>query len=356
MSRVAGEKEERLVVTEFFERGYAGDGERGGQVKELWSWGGQKGKEGGGKMSRWWWVAGLLGLSLWGCVTVKVNLWEEAEPLREQVVAGRGGDKILLVDLSGLIIESPRRRLLWWPGVVSAARVKEELDKAAKDRRVKGVVLRINSPGGTVSGADLIYHELQTFKKERGVPVVACFLGLAASGGYYVAQAAEAIVASPTNLTGSIGVVAMKPNLKGLLDRLGVGSDVVKTGEWKDFWSPFRPATEKEKERMQEIIEEFYRRFLEVVAQGRGLSRKEVEKLADGRIFTAPEAKELGLVDKVGYLEEAIELAKEKAGLREARVVMYYRPGSYRPSIYSWAQELLGEMSGPQFLYLWCPE
>ncbi len=303
-----------------------------------------------------WLVIGVLGLWLGGCVTVKVDLFEEPEPLEEKVVSGVGRDKILLLEISGMMVDSSRRRLIFGPGIVTPGRVKEELDKAAGDRRVKAVVLRINSPGGTVSGADLIYHELQAFKKGRGVPVVACFLGLAASGGYYVAQAADVIVASPINLSGSIGVLAMKPNFKGLMDKLGVESEVVKSGAWKDFWSPFRPATDQEKEMMQAIIDDFHRRFLEVVAAGRGMSLKEVKGLADGRIFTATKAKELGLVDKIGYLEEAIELAKEKAGLTEARVVRYQRPGSYRPTIYSLGQELLGELAGPQFLYLWWPD
>jgi protease IV len=212
-------------------------------------------------------------------------------------------------------------------------------------------VLRINSPGGTVSASDLIHHEIAAFKKEHHLPVVACFMGLAASGGYYVAQAADAIVAHPTGITGSIGVVAMKLNVKGLMEKVGLDSDVVMRGEWKDFWSPFRPATPEEKRMMQEIIDDFYERFLTVVAQGRGLPHAEVKRLADGRIYTARQAKDLGLVDRVGYLDDALDLAKAKAGIDEARVVLYHRPGSYRPTIYSLAPELLA--GGPQFLYLW---
>jgi protease-4 len=218
-------------------------------------------------------------------------------------------------------------------------------------------VLRINSPGGTVSGSDLIYHELLAFKKKHKIPVVACLMGLATSGGYYVAQAADTIVASPTGITGSIGVLAMKPNIKGLMDKVGVDTDLVKTGQWKDFWSPFRPATPAEKEMMQKIINDYYRGFLEVVAQGRKLKPEQVKAWADGRIFTATQAKDLGMVDRLGYLDDAIKLAQEKAGLpEEARVVRYHRPGSYRPNIYSMLPGLDLEMGlGPQFLYLWWP-
>ena len=158
-------------------------------------------------------------------------------------------------------------------------------------------------------------------------------------------------MAYPTCITGSIGVIAMKFNLRGLMDKVGVDTDIVKTGAWKDFWSPFRPATPKEKEMMQQIIEEFYRGFLTAVAQGRHLSLQEVRKVADGRIFTAPQAQDLGLLDKIGYLDDAVKEAQERAGLSRARVVRYQRPDSYRPNIYSLLPEL--EAAGPQFLYLW---
>jgi len=296
-------------------------------------------------------LAGILLLLLAGCVTVKVSLFEEPEPLKEKTISGYGPDKILLLDVSGMILEGPHRILGLFKGVTAPSRVKEELEKAAKDKHIKAVVLKINSPGGTVSAADVILHELKSFKAERQVPVVVCLEGLAASGGYYVAQAGDTIMAYPTCITGSIGVIAMKFNFRGLMDKVGVDTDLVKTGAWKDFWSPFRAASPKEKEMMQQIIEEFYRTFVNVVAEGRKMSLKEVKQVADGRIFTAPQAKDLRLVDKIGYLDEAIKEAQELAGLTAAKVVRYHRPGSYRPTIYSRLPEL--ETAGPQFLYLW---
>ena len=214
------------------------------------------------------------------------------------------------------------------------------------------MVLKINSPGGTVTAADVILHEIKAFKAKKGVPVIVCLQGLAASGGYYVAQAGDTIIAYPTCITGSIGVIAMKFNFQGLMNKFGVGEDVVKTGKWKDFWSPFRPATPQEKEMMQHIIDDFYREFVNVVAQGRHLSLKQTLAVADGRIFTASQARDLGLVDQLGYLDDAIDLARAKAGLDTgARVVIYHRPGSYKPTIYSMLPDL--NMVGPQFLYLW---
>ena len=158
-----------------------------------------------------------------------------------------------------------------------------------------------------------------------------CLEGLAASGGYYVAQAGDTIMAYPTCITGSIGVIAMKFNFRGLMDKVGLDTDVVKTGAWKDFWSPFRAATPKEKEMMQQIIEEFYRDFVNVVAQGRKMSLKEVQQVADGRIFTAPQARDLKLIDKIGYLDDALKEAQALAGISGARIVRYHRPGSLPP-------------------------
>jgi protease-4 len=204
-----------------------------------------------------------------------------------------------------------------------------------------------------VSASDVIFHEIRAFKEEKGIPVVACLTSMATSGGYYVAQAADTVVAYPTCITGSIGVLALKLNLKGLLDKVGVDPEMVKSGDWKDFWSPFRPASPEEKQMMQAVIDNFYRSFVEVVAQGRKLNPAQCRQVADGRIFTASQALDLGLVDRVGYLDDAIKLAQERAGLEEARVVRYNRPGSYRPTIYSGLPDL--DLAGPHFLYLWWP-
>jgi protease-4 len=303
---------------------------------------------------RRWLGAAIVLLMAAGCITVKASLFEEPGPLKEKTISGYGRDKVLVLEVSGVILEGKHGILGWLKGVTTPARVKEELDKAAKDRSIKAVVLRINSPGGTVSASDVILHELKAFKAERGVPVVVCLQGLATSGGYYVAQAGDTIIAYPTCITGSIGVLAMKLNLRGLMDKVGVDEDLVKAGRWKDFWSPFRPATAKEKEMMQQVIDHFYRGFVEVVASGRHLSLKEALQVASGRIFTAEEAKDLKLVDQLGYLDDAVALAKAKANLpKEARVIRYHRPGGYKPTIYSGLPDLGLEMAGPQFLYLW---
>jgi len=316
------------------------------------------------------WCLGVLLFLLAGCVTVKVPLWEEPGPMKEKVVSGYGPQKILLMDLSGMLWEKPPRSWLGLGGRLSLpARVKEELEKASDDDKVRAVVLRLNSPGGTVTAADLIYHELRRFKEKGQRKIVACVVGLAASGGYYVAQAADVIMAQPTSIVGSIGVLALKFNVKELLDKLGVETELVKTGKLKDLWSPFRGATPEEARIMQGIIDDFQQRFVEVVAQGRSLPPAEVRKYADGRIFTATQALESKLIDRIGYLDEALELAQALAGVEEARVIVYHYPGTYRGTIYSqsltetWRDWLPLPGAGvapltaeaPEFYYLWQP-
>ena len=299
-------------------------------------------------------VALFLALLVAGCVTVKVDLFEEDKPLKEKVLSGYGRDKVLLVDVSGVIMETRHRSLLGLGVATTPAYIKEVLDKAAKDGHIKALVLRINSPGGTVSASDMMHHELMLYKQEHHVPVVACLMSLATSGGYYLAQAADTIVANPAGITGSIGVLAMKLNFKGLMNKVGVQGEMVKSGKWKDFWSPFRPSTPQEKQMMQEIINSYYRGFVDVVCQGRKMDLKEVKRVADGRIYTASQAKDLGLVDSLGYLDDAVKIAEEKAGLEHAKVVRYHRPGSYRPNIYSQFPDFSWAVT-PQFLYLWWP-
>jgi len=245
---------------------------------------------------------------------------------------------------------------------------REALKKAGKDKGIAGLVVRINSPGGTVTASDILRHEILEYKTKTGVRVVACMMDVAASGGYYVAAAADEIVAHPTTITGSIGVIAMKFNVQGLLGKIGVEAEAVKSGDKKDLLSPFRPATEEEKKIVQSVIDQLHGRFVAVVVEGRKpLAREAVLKLADGRIYTAPQALELRLIDRVAYLDGAIEGLKSALNLKNASVVVYHRPGTYRGSIYSEAggnttvvnllpQDLESLLpQGMRFMYLWAP-
>ncbi len=293
-----------------------------------------------------------------GCI--KVNLLEETQPLTEQTISGSGREKVLVLDISGVIVSgdigsplSERKK----PGLI--ARMREALDRAREDRNVKAVVLRINSPGGGVTASDTLYHELARFKQETGVVMVAHIMDVGASGGYYAALAADTITAQPTSVTGSIGVIMYRVDATGLLQKIGVQASEISSGDKKSIGSPLRPLSEDERKIFQGVIDDLYGRFTGLVAGSRKLSPDAVRKLADGRIFTSKEAQAAGLIDGIGYIEDAVELAKKKAGLSRASVVMYLRPGEYRNNLYSlnlFSLDL-GELADPgaRFLYLWWP-
>ncbi len=318
-----------------------------------------------------WFLAVLLLWCLPGCVFITGNINPFSavpQPLEEHVVSGEGADKILLIDISRVITGQEEEDAL---GVKrrdsTTARVREELDKAAKDDRVRAVVLRINSPGGTVTASDIVFHQVMEFKARRRVPVVAQMLDMATSGGYYVALAADEIVASPTTVTGSVGVVMYGLNLAGLLQKLGVKNQTLKAGERKDMGSPLREMTPEEAGILQAVLTQMHQRFLMLVGQQRpGMSPEALRSIADGRIVTAEQALQLHMVDRIGYLDDTLASVAQRAGLVRARVVMYRRPEQFAENIYSRAAvpgqinlmnvDLGGlAYSGPQFMYLWLP-
>jgi len=302
-----------------------------------------------------------------GCITV--NLLQPPGPVQETLLSGTGDAKVLLLDLSGVIGSQDKDGLIPQPNML--ATFKEELTRAAKDDQIKAVVVRINSPGGTVTASDILYHELKMFKAAKKVPVIVSMMDVAASGGYYLAMAGDSLLVHPSTVTGSIGVIMLTVNARGLLEKVGVEANAITSGPRKDMGSPFRTMTTEEKAIFQGVIDSFYQRFLAVVQEGRpNLSAEQIKKLADGRIYSGEQAKAAGLVDDIGYLDEAIDQAKKKAGLKEAKVVTYRRPGEFQNNIYSRA--LLGTGSGlaglanidllsmvrggtPQFMYLWMP-
>jgi len=166
-----------------------------------------------------------------GCSFISVSLVPYVEPLRETTLMGKGKEKVLIVEISGIISEEEKRGIAGLSGEPDmVARIKEELKTAAKDKHVKAVVLRINSPGGTVTASDMIYHEIEQFKKKTNNKVIACIMDLGASGGYYVAVSADRIIAHPTTVTGSIGVIMLNLSVEGLLQKIGVKDTSIKTG------------------------------------------------------------------------------------------------------------------------------
>ncbi|HXY54803.1 MAG TPA: signal peptide peptidase SppA [Nitrospirota bacterium] len=212
-----------------------------------------------------------------------------------------GTDRVALVKISGMLISSEH--------------IVEELSEYTDDPSIKAIVIRIDSPGGGVVVSQEIYNAVTKAKKE-GKKVVVSMGSVAASGGYYVAAAADKIVANPGTLTGSIGVIMEFANVEKLLEKIGVKGVVVKAGEYKDMGSPFRDMTPQERKLLQDVIDDVHNQFVKAVAEGRNLPESEVRAIADGRIFTGQQALALRLVDQMGDLDDSIRLAGSLAGIK----------------------------------------
>jgi protease-4 len=307
-----------------------------------------------------------------GCVFVVGNplspFGSEKRPLEETTVEGEGRAKIAIIDVTGEITGEPSRRAF---GLVeeesTVARVEAELTAAADDDAVKAVILRVNSPGGGVTASDDINTQLQRFKRDTKKPVIAALGDTAASGGYYVACAADRIVANPTTVTGSIGVILLSLDIEGLMAKIGVKNETYKAGAHKDILSPLRAATPEERRIVQDVLDHMHARFIDVVKAGRPrLDTQHLAEITDGRIFDAPQAQRLGLVDDIGSVHDAIALAKQTAGLSEAKVIRYRRRGETAETIAARAASapqvnlLAVDLGGftpasPRFMYLWAP-
>jgi protease-4 len=238
--------------------------------------------------------------------------------------ARTAGNELAVVRISGVISEYGADAGLFGYGEDSVSAVLNRLSMIKRDESVKGVLLLIESPGGTVTASDVIYHAVREFKEETGTPVVTMMKGMATSGAYYVAAASDYIVAYPTTITGSIGVILYSFNFKGLMDKYGVKYVAVKTGEFKDMMSPFKGINGAELAYMQTIVDRMLEQFVSAVAGGRkNLSVERVKKLADGRIYIAEDAVALGLIDATGYFKDAVEALAERAGIAAPIVVEF---------------------------------
>ena len=297
-----------------------------------------------------------------------------AQKLQETVVSQDSGwfveDRIALVDVEGMLVN--RSDLgIFGSGENPVALFSDKLIKAASDSRVKAVVLRINSPGGTVTASHLMYELVQKFRKQSRKPVIICGMDLLASGAYYLASAGDEVIVQPTCVVGSIGVIMQTVNFSGTMTKLGIRTEAIKSGPSKDIGSPFRPMTESERTILQGIIDHFYDQFLDVILAGRTqLTAESLQPIADGRVYVAADAERHHLVDRIGGLEDAIISAKSAAKVSRVKVVMYHRPLGYRSNIYSNTQNHQPQsnvnfinvdlpdylkLKQPTFLYLWAP-
>jgi protease-4 len=302
----------------------------------------------------------------------RVSLWPSNDEALTTILvkkpAHHTDNRVLLLDIEGPISEWGESRLFHQTEPTTTI-VRAKLEKAMQDPRIKAVVLRINSPGGTVTGTDIVYTQLKKYKNTAKVPFVASFMGLAASGGYYVACAADRIYAHPTTLTGSIGVLIHSFGFAGLFQKIGMESRVIKAGKMKDMGNPFAQMSDEERAIWQGIVDDAYERFISVVAEGRpNLTVDKIRELADGRIYTATQAKKLGLVDQIGDLEDAIGEAMRLANIRDAGVILYSTSERPEQNIYSrtdaaapqitlgfsgLSMDELLDAGRPRFYYMW---
>jgi protease-4 len=286
--------------------------------------------------SRFWgWMTwmGLLALLVvvlakWGVIATYFDAGGNVE---EKYVSGPklGDDKLAIITISGVIMDGE-------------GFVKNQIDKVRDDKKVKAVVVRVDSPGGTVSGSDYIFHHLKKLRDEKGIPLVVSMGGMAASGGYYVAMAVgdkeDTIFAEPTCSTGSIGVMIPHYDISGFLEKHDIKDDSLATHPRKLMLSMTREMTSEERELVQSHINDMFERFKEVVHEGRPFFKQnpaELDKLATGEIFTSEKALEFKLIDRIDYQEAAIERALELASLdkEKTRIIKYKRPVSLSDSL-----------------------
>jgi len=268
-------------------------------------------------------------VTMFGCAGPRIKLFSDAsDPLQEMTLEGTGKDKILMIPVTGVITDVSERTLMrTTPSVVQE--VVSHLRLAEKDDRVKAVVFKIDSPGGNTTASDILYHEIAAFKARTGKKVVVSMMNLAASGAYYISLPADVIMAHPTTVTGSVGVILMRPEMSGLMQKIGVDVQVNKSGDNKDMGSPFRSATTEEDLMLQDLTDTLGKRFIGLVKKHRDINDTRLDAVADARIFLADDALEIGLVDRIGYLPDAVEAAKRIAELDDAARLVTYRRTRY---------------------------
>ncbi|MBN1224534.1 MAG: signal peptide peptidase SppA [Candidatus Aminicenantes bacterium] len=284
------------------------------------------------------------------------------------LVDSKAKDKILIIDISGIIGMALKPGLLERESDI-VSRVYSRLQKASEDRRVKGIILRLDTPGGEVTASDILFNEIRKFRDNTDVPVVSLMMGVAASGGYYIAAASDHIIAHPSTITGSIGVISLFPNLEELFAKIGVEINVIKSGSMKDSGSAFRDLTDDEKAVFQTVVDELYTKFLDVVLEGRrgALTLDELKTIADGRIYTAQQALSLKLIDEIGYYDAALSKVMSLAGIEDARIITYTYYPKQKTNIYATQlahpsmfetkdfQSLFHSLKSG-FYYLWLPQ
>ncbi len=310
-------------------------------------------------------------IAISGCAVPKIKLFsDDTEPLREFTLQGKKKGKVLLISVKGIISDEPQRSFLR-PKPSMVQEIVSQLQLAEKDKDILAVILKIDSPGGSTTASDILYHEIKAFKERKKVKIVAVMMNLAASGGYYVSLPADHIIAHPTTVTGSIGVIFIRPKIVSLMEKVGLAVEVDKSGKNKDMGSLFREATDAEKRIFREIVEDLGDRFVNLVIENRKLSPEAVDKITSARVYLANDALDLNLIDEIGYLSDGIKKAKGLSDLPEdAKVIVYRRTKYPDDNLYNTSTYFQGIQKMPLidlnvpdalthlragFYYLWAP-
>ena len=289
----------------------------------------------------------------------------DSKSYTEECIYGKGKNKVVCIEAFGIISFAKASSGLFQEQGL-ATRIVKQIEAAEKDDDVIAILLIVDSPGGGVTASDIIYDKLSRFKNsKKGRKVVTLLRDLAASGGYYISAAADKIIAHRTTVTGSIGVILSSYNIKKLGEKIGIKDVTVKSGKYKDILNPFRDTSPEEISILQNVINDLYNRFVEIVATNRNMTVAEVKKIANGSIYSAPHALLLGLIDEIGNFDTAVNSLKKLTGENKIKIIKYKRNVSFF-DLFSSKINLAPQVNfplperwknqSPSFQFLWQPE
>jgi len=272
-----------------------------------------------------------------GCAFISLDLasFIQYQPFEERQLQPGGKDKVLVVEILGPITVTALRDT-FRPSQGTLERLDAVLGKAVHDKNIRGIIIKIDSPGGGYTASDLVFKKIKTFKEKQHVPVVACITNQGTSGAYLIALAADKIVALPTSMVGNVGVILPSISLEGLLEKLGIRNQSITSGKFKDTGNILRDMTDEDTAILENIVTEFYTNFIGTVQEYRPVTEDDLKIISDGRIMTASRAKDLHLIDVIGYFEEALRQTEDLAGTSNSTVVVYRRKGENSGGFYSW--------------------
>lgn len=272
-----------------------------------------------------------------GCAFVSVDLSSltQVPPLEERVIREGSGQKILVVEILGLIrTTGSRDTFIQRQGTLE--RLDNVLEMAQKDKKIRGVILKIDSPGGAYTASDLVFRRIREYKSTQEIPVVGCIVDQGTSGAYMAALSADYIVALPSSVVGNVGVLLPSISLEGLMEKVGIDNQTITSGNLKDAGTPLRDMTPEEYDLLKSIVMEFHSNFISRVKEARPVTEQDIAVFQDGRVVTSTTGKALHLVDEVGYYEDALKKVESLADVEGPSVIVYRRKGENRGGFYSW--------------------